>query len=158
MDGRYRIRAATEADLAAVADIERHVFGDPWSLDAFRTALSGMMLVVTAGDGVAGYAVAHGVDEVAEILNVAVDPSHRRRGIGRRLVLEVCRRLFDHGAETVFLEVRASNTTAQALYQGLGFTAVGRRRAYYRAPREDALVFAAELPIAGVDDKSSPSR
>ncbi|MDH3290801.1 MAG: ribosomal protein S18-alanine N-acetyltransferase [Gemmatimonadota bacterium] len=152
MGGRYRIRTATEADLVAVADIEREVFGDPWSLDSFHSALSDVMLVVTTGDRVAGYAVALGVADVGEILNVAVDPSHRRHGIARRLVREVCRQLADRGAETVFLEVRESNAAAQSLYHGLGFMSVGRRRSYYRAPREDALVLAAELPIAGPDD------
>lgn len=73
------------------------------------------------------------------------------------MVLEVCRRLVERGAETAFLEVRESNTAAQALYRALGFTSVGRRRSYYRAPREDALVLAAALPIAGEDhDETDP--
>ncbi len=152
MDDRYRIRPATETDLGAVVEIERQVFGDPWSLEGFRSALSSIMIVATADDRVAGYAIAHSVEEVAEILNVAVEPSHRRHGVARRLVTDVCRRLGERGAETVFLEVRESNTAAQALYRALGFTSVGRRRAYYRTPREDALVLAAMLPIGGAAD------
>lgn len=68
-----------------------------------------------------------------EILNMAVDPAFRRRGIGRRLLEPILR-------GEVFLEVRESNTGAQALYISLGFQVAGRRRRYYTDPPEDAIV------------------
>ena len=79
-----------------------------------------------------------------------------RDGFGRFMIMNLAP-LPTGRAETAFLEVRESNTAAQALYRALGFTSVGRRRSYYRAPREDALVLAAALPIAGGDHDETDS-
>lgn len=71
----------------------------------------------------------------AEILNIAVDPAHRRRGLARKLLASAFR-----SPRTFFLEVRQSNTSAQALYRSFGFTRCGRRPGYYRHPDEDAIL------------------
>jgi ribosomal-protein-alanine N-acetyltransferase len=71
----------------------------------------------------------------AEILNIAVDPAHRRRGLARRLLAAALRQ-----PRTFFLEVRESNAAAQALYRSLGFTACGHRPGYYRHPDEPAVL------------------
>lgn len=102
-------------------------------------------------DGVAGYAVAHHAADEGEILNLAVAPAHHRRGIGRALVEEVLARLAARGVRAVFLEVRASNTAARALYAGVGFREVGRRARYYRRPVEDAIVLRAANVADGGD-------
>ena len=75
-----------------------------------------------------------------EILNLAVAPEFRRRGIGGTLLEEGLVAFHDRGAQEVFLEVRESNHSAQALYLARGFRPVGQRAAYYRNPRENALV------------------
>ena len=87
---------------------------------------------------VAGFAVWRGVGEGEwELLNLAVDPAFRRRGAGRRLVSAL-------PAGRVFIEVRASNAAAQALYAASGFTVIGRRRGYYQSPPEDGIVMQLE--------------
>jgi len=72
--------------------------------------------------------------------NIAVEPRVRRQGVGKTLLLAALREAARVGAKVVFLEVRASNLTAQALYRRFGFTVVGRRRRYYTGPAEDALI------------------
>ena len=140
MDAACRIRAASSADLAAVAAIERTAFADPWSLANFRAHVDDLFLVAESDGEVAGYLVAWAVGPEAEILNVAVAPGARRRGTGRALLAESLARLGAAGVWSVYLEVRRSNSAARALYASAGFHELAVRRDYYRAPREDALV------------------
>lgn len=139
--------------MPAVHAIEQAVFSDPWSERDFRECIaSGVaFLVAAAPDGVAGYVVAHHAADEGEILNLAVAPAHHRRGIGRDLVRHVLAALAERGVSQIFLEVRASNTAAHALYAAVGFREVGRRAGYYRRPVEDAVVLRAAIPADGVD-------
>ena len=141
------VRAAREEDLRAVADIERASFGDPWSLDAFRSALrqSGSFVVAEAGGQVVGYAVAWSVMDEAELANIAVAPGSRGQGIGARLLDATLDYAAGSGSVTMYLEVRESNARARALYASRGFEEVGRRRRYYRRPVEDALILRAAV-------------
>ena len=104
-------------------------------------------LVASVRNEVAGYLVSRWVVDEAEILNIAVRPDSRRRGIGRRLLDTALQKFQASGATTVYLEVRESNAAGQAFYQIEGFQQVGRRPAYYQKPREDALILA--RPIGG---------
>jgi [ribosomal protein S18]-alanine N-acetyltransferase len=145
MDGRYRIRLAVSADAAELVRIERRCFGDPWSEMGFREALDaswtfGLVAESAHSRAVAGYLIARELAGAGEILNLAVAPEFRRRGIARALLDEGVRRLQGHKVDEIFLEVRESNLTAQALYVGAGFRPVGQRSGYYRNPKEDALV------------------
>ena len=142
MVATYRIRPAEAGDVPAVHAIERAVFGDPWSArDFFDTLASGVpFLVVEAEGAVAGYVVAHHAADEGEILNVAVVSSQRQHGMGTALVERALAELGARGVRQVYLEVRASNAPAQALYASLGFREVGRRARYYRQPVEDAVV------------------
>jgi ribosomal-protein-alanine N-acetyltransferase len=143
MDVRFPIRPATLADAAALVAIERRCFSDPWSEGAFREALSSEWtfgLVADSGRGPAGYLIGREAAGSGEILNLAVAPEFRKRGIGAALLEEGVRAFRRRGAIEVFLEVRESNHSAQALYLAQGFRPVGQRAAYYRNPREDALV------------------
>jgi len=148
MDAPYRIRPAVLADAPALVAIERRCFGDPWSEGSFRDALTSawnFVLVAQAARGVVGYLVGREAAGTGEVLNLAVSPEFRRRGVGEALLsagLAVFRR---SRMEEVFLEVRESNTSARALYARHGFRPVGQRSAYYRNPREDALVLRLEL-------------
>ena len=133
--------------MAQVAPIERAVFSDPWSerdlSDCVRTGVP--FLVAEQGGAVVGYVIAHHALDEAEILNLGVVPSRQRQGVGRALVQGMLAQLRQQGVATVFLEVRESNTVAQRLYGALGFAHVGRRRAYYRFPTEDAVVLRATI-------------
>lgn len=145
------MRPAALRDAAAIAGLERRCFGDPWSEDSFREAVSSAWsfgLVAEDDDvGLVGYLIAREVAGTGEILNLAVAAPARRRGVARVLLTHGLETLERRGAEEVFLEVRASNRAAQTLYTSAGFKPVGQRDDYYRYPTEDALVF--RLPLGG---------
>jgi [ribosomal protein S18]-alanine N-acetyltransferase len=143
MDAPYRIRSAVPADAAPLVALERSCFSDPWSESSFREALDSPWsfgLVAYAGQAVAGYLIAREVAGTGEVLNLAVSPHFRRRGVARGLLRSALARFRKRRVEEVFLEVRESNRSAQALYLSSGFRPVGQRAAYYRNPKEDALV------------------
>lgn len=123
------------------------MFSDPWSERDLRDCL-GMgvpFLVAEQGGAVIGYVIAQHVVDEAEILNLGVTRARQRLGIGRALVEGMLVHLHRRGVATVFLEVRESNAVARRLYGSLGFADVGRRRAYYRLPTEDAVVLRAAI-------------
>lgn len=137
--------------MAAVHAIERAAFGDPWSERDFDDSVAARVpfLVALVDGAVAGYVVAHYAADEGEILNLAVAPAHRRRGLGRALVERALTALAARDVRDVYLEVRASNAGAQALYQGVGFREVGRRACYYRRPVEDAVILRAAILADG---------
>jgi ribosomal-protein-alanine N-acetyltransferase len=148
MDAPYRIRSAVAADASGLYAIERRAFSDPWSEASFREALIAPWsfgLVAESGRGLAGYLIGREVAGSGEVLNLAVAPEYRRRGIGGALLGAGLAAFRRRKVDEVFLEVRESNISAQALYAGHGFRPVGQRAAYYRNPREDALVLRLEL-------------
>lgn len=104
------------------------------------------MYVAQTRDGPAGYIVGRMALDEGEILNLGVALRVRRRGIGRALVERLLDTYAAAGVRRVFLEVRASNLAAQHLYATFGFAPIGRRRRYYRAPVEDAVVLQAVIP------------
>ncbi|MFL5401654.1 MAG: ribosomal protein S18-alanine N-acetyltransferase [Gemmatimonadales bacterium] len=143
MDAPYRIRSAVPADATPLVQIERRCFSDPWSEASFREALESPWtfgLVAQNSRGIAGYLIGREVAGTGEVLNLAVSPDCRRRGLARALLRAGLSRLRKRHVEEVYLEVRESNRSAQALYVSSGFRPVGQRAAYYRNPKEDALV------------------
>ena len=143
MDAPYRIRPAVPADAAALVQVERRCFSDPWSETSFREALESPWsfgLVAHAPRGIAGYLIGREVAGTGEVLNLAVAPDFRRRGVARGLLRAGLSFFRRRRVEEVYLEVRESNQSAQALYLSSGFRPVGQRAAYYRNPKEDALV------------------
>jgi len=139
------IRAASSADIDVVAGIESASFGDPWSEDAFQELLhmrDAIFLVATRQnpETVAGYVIALVVAGEADVLNLAVSPPDRGRGLGGELLDAGLAAVVRRGVREAFLEVRESNVAAIALYESRGFTTVSRRKRYYRNPVEDALL------------------
>jgi [ribosomal protein S18]-alanine N-acetyltransferase len=136
------LRRLAYGDLPSVISIERRSFPTPWSLAMFVLELSkpsGICLAAEDERGsLIGYLVCARYDEVWHLMNVAVHPEHRRRGIARDLI----ERLFDEaGADARFtLEVRVSNAPAIEMYERFGFRHAGRRRRYYHDNGEDALI------------------
>ena len=151
----FRIVPMTAAHLPQVAALEKVCFpADPWSERLFRDALEcpdtiSTLLVAEKEDGaVLGYAVLSAVLDEGNLDNIAVAPSCRRRGVADALLSALtgtCRARLS----VLFLEVRASNLPAVALYEKHGFVPVGRRRNYYGSPREDALLMTLYLAIEG---------
>ena len=144
------IRKMTEADISQLANLEKLCFSDPWSESAFRYELRNplsLWLVAVDGDTVAGYVGSQTVMGEADMMNIAVSPAYRRRGIGERLVIELVQMLDAAQAYSLTLEVRVSNAPAIALYEKLGFVQVGRRPGYYRNPKEDAYILRKEWRV-----------
>lgn len=145
------IRPARAADLPAILRIERSSFTVPWTDRAFRAVMArpeAALLVAGTEGRVAGYAAFWIEGRDAELGDLAVARHRRRSGLGRRLVEAAAGEAGDRGAERIFLQVRESNEEALALYRSAGFRRIGRKRGYYRTPREDALVLIREV-VAG---------
>lgn len=115
-----------------------------WSAGDYRLALQrNLSMRVAEEEGiVCGLVAFRTMADEAEILNLAVDSTRRRRGIGSRLMKDALAACKAAGVKKIFLEVRDSNQAAQNFYLRMGFTEVGRRREYYSRPLEDALVLA----------------
>ena len=129
--------------VAQVAALERLCFADPWSEKSIASELNNplaLWLVAVEGDSVVGYIGSQTVLDESDMMNVAVHPDHRRRGVAEALVTALSDALKARGSVSLTLEVRASNEPAKALYEKLGFALAGRRPNYYRNPKEDALI------------------
>ena len=132
-----------EVHVTQVAELEKRCFPDPWSERSIASELSNQLalwLVAEDNGVVAGYIGSQTVPDESDMMNVAVHPNYRRRGIAEALVNTLCDALKERGSVSLTLEVRASNEPAKALYEKLGFEQVGRRPNYYRNPKEDALI------------------
>jgi len=156
---RLAVREAAPSDLPALTELERAAFPEPWSragLAAFVGRPGALVLVGEAprranadrpAEGAAP-PVAYGVWTIAadeaELLRLAVVPARRRQGLARALLAAAAGRLAAADCTTCFLEVRADNRSAIALYEGAGFHRIGRRRAYY-GDGADALLYAASV-------------
>lgn len=135
------VRRLAYGDLPAVISIERRSFPSPWSLAMFVLELSkpsGICLAAIEGGELQGYLVCSRYDRVWHLMNVAVDPERRRRGVATRLI----RRMVEEagGGLPFTLEVRVSNRDAIAMYERLGFRSAGVRPRYYQDNGEDALI------------------
>lgn len=136
------IRPATEQDADAIATIEALVEPGAWSVDSVRRHLgtpAGRGHVLVEGGVVRAHLIATVVLDEAEILTIAVHPDARRRGLGRRLLLEVQDTWREAGVARAHLEVRRSNAAARALYASSDWSETGVRRGYYR-DGEDAVL------------------
>jgi ribosomal-protein-alanine N-acetyltransferase len=141
-EGPLEIRRLTYADLPELIAIERRAFPTPWSLAMFVLELSkpaSVCLAALRGGQMVGFLICSRYDTVWHIMNVAVDPDRRRRGIATALLTDLLRRIDGKGARFT-LEVRESNSGAIALYRRFGFRAAGRRRRYYQDNGEDAVI------------------
>ena len=139
-----------ESHVARVAELERLCFRDPWSENSVAGELTNALslwLVALENGTVAGYVGSQTVMGETDMMNVAVAPEFRRRGIAGALILRLVEELRRTGSHCLTLEVRSSNAPAIALYEKLGFSQVGRRPNYYRNPREDALILRKEWEI-----------
>ena len=146
-----RIVPMTADHVAAVAELEKICFGtEAWSEKSVASELANQLslwLVVLEEDAVAGYVGSQTVMDETDMMNVAVHPDHRRKGIAEALVDALVEALKEKGSHCLTLEVRASNAPAIGLYEKLGFQQVGLRKNYYRNPKEDALILRKEWQI-----------
>ena len=145
-----KIVMMNESHVAAIAEMEKLCFSDPWSEKSIATELTGKFscwLVAMEGKTLVGYVGSQSVLGESDMMNIAVHPEHRRKGVAEALVTALVAELSARGNHCLFLEVRVTNAPAIALYEKLGFCQVGRRPNYYRNPKEDALILRKEWQI-----------
>jgi ribosomal-protein-alanine N-acetyltransferase len=135
---------ATAADLPEVIALERVCYGDPWPASAFASLPENARVFFTVardvGSALSGYVVAWYVMDEGELANLAVAPAAREQGIGRALLDSMLDDARSREIAQIYLEVRESNSAARQLYASRGFQEVGKRKGYYRTPKEDALI------------------
>ena len=143
-----RLRRMRDSDLPGVMAIENANYQFPWEEDLFRDCFKAnySCWVCDEDDVVLGYSILSIGAGEAHILNICVAPAEQGQGIGRKMLenlIEVAR----GRAETMFLEVRPSNTVAIALYENMGFNEIGIRKGYYQSEngREDAIMLAMQI-------------
>jgi ribosomal-protein-alanine N-acetyltransferase len=135
------IRPLTYSDLPQVISIERRVFPTPWSLAMFVLELSKpseVCLAAVEGGRIAGYLICSRYADAWHLMNIAVEPAQRRRGLASALIERMVAVAGPDSSYT--LEVRPSNAPAIALYERYGFRSAGTRRRYYQDTGEDALI------------------
>lgn len=137
------VRKMQPEDLSQVCEIEKENFSLPWSEKSFLESMERtdtVFLVALMNEEVAGYVGCYCIAGTGEITNVAVKTSHRRKGIGGKLL----EKLYEEGAlldtQEFFLEVRESNEAAIGLYLRQGFVKEGIRKNFYEKPVENAVI------------------
>lgn len=139
------VEAMRRRDLGAVMAIEQVAYPRPWTVGVFQSEIDQARrgdrhyLVARSGGELVGYAGLMFVVDDAHVTNIAVAASHRRAGVGTRLLAELAWAAVGRGCQGLTLEVRASNESAQALYRSFGFVPAGVRKRYYENT-EDAIV------------------
>lgn len=145
-----KLMKMTADHVSQVAGLEKLCFSDPWSERSIASELDNKLalwLVAADGERVVGYVGSQTVLPETDMMNVAVSPERRREGIAEALVDALVSELKNIGSTSLTLEVRASNMPAIGLYEKMGFLEAGRRKNYYRNPREDALILRKEWEI-----------
>lgn len=137
-------------DLAQVYEIERQCFTAPWSINSFKYELEHETTILKVGvlnEQVIGYVCLRTILDITHVLNIAVLPKFRRRGVGSMLLSNALQELKQSGLKikSVTLEVRESNLPAIRLYEKFGFKITGRRGGYYHSPDEDAVLMCIEM-------------
>ena len=137
-----------ESHVPQIAELEKLCFNDPWSLNSIASELDNRLslwLVAVENDCVIGYVGSQTVLGETDMMNIAIHPDYRKQGIGTALIEALIGELNNRGSHSLMLEVRASNDPAISVYCKLGFVEVGRRKNYYRNPKEDARILRKEF-------------
>lgn len=138
-----KIRLMERRDLDPVAGLEEVSFSEPWSWRLLEEGLScpwDTYWVAEEEEDVIGYAALRILAGEGEIQRIAVHPSYRRQGVGKKLMEEMTSFATNQGVGDITLEVRAGNQAALSLYKSYGFSEEGIRKRYYRNPEEDAVI------------------
>ena len=145
-----RYEQMNASHIGQVAQLEKLCFSDPWSENSVASELHNplsLWLVALEGETLVGYVGSQTVMGETDMMNVAVHPDHRRQGIALALIRALIEALQARESHSLTLEVRVSNVPAIGLYESLGFQEAGRRRNYYRNPKEDALILRKEWEV-----------
>ncbi len=132
----------------SIITIEKSCFADPWSDRSIALAVENdtvRTVCLTQNNEVLAFAMYVFAADEGEILNIAVSPEYRGRGCAKKLMAHILDEGKKEGCNTVFLEVRESNSSARGLYKHFGFSEIGIRKNYYRYPVENAVLMALEI-------------
>ena len=141
------ITRMNEGHVAQVAALEKLCFSDPWSENSVASELENplsLWLIAEENGMVCGYVGSQTVLDETDMMNIAVHPDCRRRGVASALIGELVNQLRERGSHVLRLEVRESNVHAISLYESMGVTQLGLRKNYYRNPKENALILGRE--------------
>ena len=144
------IRKMQKSDLIQVCEIEKDNFSLPWSEKSFLESMGRedtVFLVACVEEEIAGYIGCYCIAGTGEITNVAVKLSHRRRGIGKKLLEKLYEEGKCHDTAEYMLEVRESNDAAISLYSAHGFVKEGIRKNFYEKPVENAVIMWKRLSV-----------
>ena len=153
-----QIRPATLADVTSMIRLDRQsATAGHWTEDQYLQALQyestrRLVFVIDepsapeAPTRVQAFLVAQHIPPEWELENIVVAPTARREGLGSRLLQHLLSIARESNSDSVFLEVRESNTAARTLYEQAGFAQTGRRKSYYTNPQEDAVLYRKSLP------------
>ncbi len=162
MNSSWHFRRLDASDAPALHALEKACFTLPWSEEQCRAAFGQAAFAAFGLDGdrgVRAYISVYITADEMEVLNLAVAPELRRRGIGCRLLALALRTAAKMGMEKAVLEVRVGNTPARSLYERQGFVVAGRRPRYYADTGEDALVYTRSLTLSDTEErKDSPMK
>ena len=146
---RIAIRKMTVQDVPAVSQIDRLSFSMPWPEHSFQyevaeNRVARCFVAETDDHRIAAMIVSWIIVDEMHIATIATHPEFRRQGIGERILRDALLDGRDSGAHLAFLEVRASNDAAQAMYRKFGFRISGKRPRYYKDNNEDAVLMTLE--------------
>ena len=139
-----------ECHVPQIAELEKLCFNDPWSEKSIASELDNKLslwLVAVENEKVIGYVGSQTVLGETDMMNIATHPDYRKQGIATGLIVRLVGALELRGSHSLMLEVRASNINAISVYKKLDFIEVGRRKNYYKNPKEDALILRKEWSI-----------
>jgi len=141
---QYQFRPMMADDLDAIMEIEPHIYSHPWTRGNFADSLKSAhnAWVLLHNEEIIGYALMMMVLDEAHLLNLSISKAYQKQGLGRLLLEHMISIAQTLNAANMFLEVRASNISAIALYENIGFNEMAVRRGYYPAHhgREDAIL------------------
>ena len=139
-----------ELALGEVFEIARHSFTHPWSREMFENELLknpfSEQILLRADGRIAGYLFMMTLFDECHIMDFAVHPEYRRKGIGKKIIFHLIERMKMKAVKKIFLEVRCSNFPAIDLYQKAGFVEIAVRKGYYADPKEDAMILQWKAP------------
>lgn len=142
------IRGMSHEDIHEVAKIEKMSFSTPWSETSFYAEVHNTHSIAKVAElenAVVGYICVRHLADECHLLDLAVHPDHRGKGIATALFKSIMEELKAGKCSSLFLEVRTSNDTARMIYEKFGFNIVGTRKKYYINPTDDAVIMMMEL-------------
>lgn len=146
LEKKNQCTLAKGEDIQKITEMEKEYFSDAWSEKIVADEVGKERVVVIKDkEDIVGYCIFMLAADEGEILRIAVDNTQRKKGHGKRLLSFAINEMKKKGSASVFLEVRATNSAARALYHSIGFEEIGIRKNYYTNPKEDAILYKLEI-------------